>query len=205
MVEGGILSQRQLLRSLVNLCKEKASGTLFFNLDTGVSARLVLNRGSIRWVAYSDLRGEPAIDAIKEIATARMSFNPNLKLVIGDQGLPATAEIIKRLDPGRSRGVPEAAIPVVTEAVSIDPPAAVEAGADRPFELESVRRVLEQESMEYLGPMARILCADYLKSMPSHLSHAQVRQLIGSLMQDINNTHKRQEFEARVKRVLKIR
>ncbi|MEJ2589812.1 MAG: hypothetical protein P8178_00180 [Candidatus Thiodiazotropha sp.] len=198
------MSQRQLLRSLVNLCKEKASGTLFFNLDTGVSARLVLNRGSIRWVAYSDLRGEPAIDAIKQIVTARMSFNPNLKLVIGNQGLPATAEIIKRLDPARSRSEPEAAIPVVTDAVSIAPPAAVEAGADRPFELDDVRWVLEQESMEYLGPMARILCADYLKSMPSHLSHAQVRQLIGSLMQDINNAHKSQEFEARVKKVLKI-
>ena len=204
MVEGGILSQRQLLRSLVNLCKEKASGTLFFNLDTGVSARLVLNQGSIRWIAYSDLRGEPAIDAIKQIEMARMSFNPNLKLVIGDQGLPATAEIIKRLDPGRSRSVSEAAIPVVTEAVSLEPPVAAEAGVDRPFEMDNVRRVLEQESMEFLGPMARILCADYLKSMPSRLTHAQVRQLISSLMQDINNANKSQDFEARVKKALNI-
>lgn len=204
MVEGGILSQRQLIRSLVKLCKERASGTLFFNLNTGVSARLVLNRGSIRWVAYSDLRGLAAIDAIREIETARMSFNPNLKLVIGEQDLPSTSEIITQLDnKRRSDPTEQEEIPLITEAVPISPPL-MEATADRPFELERVRSVLEQESMEYLGPMARVLCADYLKSMPSYLSHAQVRQVIGALAQDINNERKGQDFAARVKRILNI-
>jgi hypothetical protein len=203
MVEGGILSQRQLIRSLVKLCKERASGTLFFNLNTGVSARLVLNRGSIRWVAYSDLRGQPAIDAIKEIEAARMSFNPNLKLVIGEQALPSTSEIIAQLDYKKRSDSSEQAIPVVSDEISINPPS-MEPTVDRPFELERVRSVLEQESMEFLGPMARVLCADYLKSMPSHLSHVQVRQLIGALTQDINNERKGQDFAARVKRILNL-
>jgi hypothetical protein len=208
MVDGSILHHRQLIRRLLKLCKERASGTVFFNLDNGESARLVLNRGEICWVAFRDLRGEPAIDDIREIDSARLNFNPLLKLAIGEQKLPSTREILKRFtsrgdDAVPDHDVPDHDVPIVTDVVSPGP-SAVDAGGDRPFQLEQVRLVLENESMEYLGPMAKVLCGDYLKPMPTQLSHTQVRQLIGALVQDIHDERKGQRFMQRVKKVLNI-
>ena len=203
MVDGSILHHRQLIRGLLKLCKERASGTVFFNLDNGESARLVLNHGEICWVAFRDLRGEPAIDDIREIDSARLNFNPLLKLAIGEQKLPSTREILKRFTSGGDETTPDHDVPIVTDVVSPGP-SVVDAGGDRPFHQEQVRRVLENESMEYLGPMAKVLCGDYLKPMPTQLSHAQVRQLIGALVQDIHDERKGQRFMQQVKKVLNI-
>jgi hypothetical protein len=208
MVDGGILRYRQLIRGLVKLCKERASGTVFFNLDNGESARLVLNRGEICWVAFGNLRGEPAIDSIHTIDTGRLYFNPNLKLSIGEQKLPSTRQILKRFT-SRSDALapdqdePDRDVPIVTDVVSAGP-SAVDAGGDRPFQLERVRLALENESMEYLGPMAKVLCHDYLKPMPTQLSHTQVRQLISALVQDIHDERKGERFIERVKKALNI-
>lgn len=201
MVGEAIMSPRQLIRALVKLCKEKASGTVFLNVDDSHSARLVLNHGVICWIAYDNLRGEAAIDAISEIDTARLNFNPILKLAIGEQELPTTAEVLKRLDRHGS-DEQDQSVPIVTDVVSPLPP--TDMGGDRPFNQERVRQVLERESMEYLGPMARLLCGDYMKSLRPHLSHAEVRQVISALLQDINDEQKGQRFMERVKRELGI-
>jgi len=205
MVEKGLMGYRQLIDELIRQCKARASGTLFFNLDNGQSARLVLNQGSICWVAFRQLRGEAALEAIREIGFARFNFNPLLKLAIGEQRLPSTSTIIKRLyldarpsQPGRVDDIPLMTDVVVTSEL----PAG--AGSERRFGLDQVRQSLECEAMEYLGPMARILCADYLKAMPSQLSQAQVRQLIAMLMQDIHDEAKGGRFMERVKKALKM-
>ncbi|MEJ2691497.1 MAG: hypothetical protein P8166_00270 [Candidatus Thiodiazotropha sp.] len=207
------MNHRQLIRGLVKLCKEKASGTLFFHHGDGESARFVLSRG-------------------RDIEMARTSFNPALKLVIGKQYLPSTTEIIKQLS-RRGNDHSASAVPTVTEVVSMiypgedaDPdsqfdlhPAgdtdipdieefserdakAVDSGAR--FSQGQVHLVLEMESMEYLGPMAKILCEDYMKSMPPQLDHTHVRQLINSFVRDINDDLKGRLFMERVKRSLNI-
>ena len=232
MVNGSILNHRQLIRGLVKLCKEKASGTLFFHHGDGGSARFVLSRGAISWIANNELRGVSAIEAIRDIEMARVSFNPALKLVIGKQDLPSTTEIIKQLS---RRGNDHSAsdVPTVTEVVSMaypgddaDPDIRFnlhpEGDTDIPdigefadrgakatdsnvrFSQGQVHLILEMESMEYLGPMAKILCDDYMKSMPPQLDHAQVRQLINSFVRDINDELKGRRFMERVKRSLNI-
>ncbi len=205
MVEKGLMNYRQLIDELIKQCKARSSGTLFFNLDNGQSARLVLNQGSICWVAFLQLRGEEALEAIREIGFARLNFNPLLKLAIGEQSLPSTSTILKRLYRNSHSSMREETsdIPLVTEVVKT-PEVSVESGGDNPFSLDKVRQALEYEALEYLGPMARIICADYLKSMPSQLSHAQVRHLITMLMQDINDEIKGASFMRRVNNALNI-
>jgi hypothetical protein len=208
MVDNEVRSYRQLLDELARHCKERSSGTIFFNLVTGQSARLVLNKGVICWIAYEELRGEEAIEAITAIYEARFSFNPLLKLAIGQQQLPSTSRLLKRLykDGDAASTNEQKDVPVVTEMVS---PASslndvYEKSEERPYSLEHVRMALENEAMEFLGPMAKILCADYLKAMPNYLSHSEVREVIGSLVQDINDDTKRQRFMGRVKKALSI-
>lgn len=201
MVSEGIMNHQQLIRGLIKLCRDKASGTLFLNIDDGSSARLVLNQGMICWVAFKDLRGEPAIDAISEIGAARMKFNPILKLAIGEQRLPSTPKVLKRLN-RYADDEQEVAVPTITDVVMPSPPA--DTGGDRPFRLDQVRGVLERESMEYLGPMARLLCGDYLKSLPANLTLVQVRHVMNALLQDIKDEQKGQRFLERVRRELGI-
>ncbi len=201
MVGEGIMNHQQLIRELIKLCRDKSSGTLFINVEDGNSARLVLNQGEICWAAFKEMRGETAIDAISEIGAARMKFNPILKLAIGEQQLPSTPEVLKRLNSHTDNGADEL-VPTITDVVQPTP--TVDAGGDRPFKMEKVRSVLERESMEYLGPMARLLCGDYLKSLPADLSLVQVRHVINSLVQDINDDEKGQRFMQRVRKELGI-
>jgi hypothetical protein len=225
MVNGSVLNHRQLIRGLVKKCKEKESGTLFFNLKDGRSARLVLNHGAICWIAFGDLRGTAAIEAIREIDAARMSFNTLLKLSIGKQDLPSTQEIVNQLKkPMNGQEVSDhvdVAVPTVTDVISMqghgngaysepdtDPDTGsnshIEQAVDSLFSQDHVHVILERESLEYLGPMAKVLCADYMKSMPHHLKQAQIRQLIAAVAHDIDDEHKGMLFKERVKRSLNI-
>jgi hypothetical protein len=203
MLENKTMNHQQLIDEVVRHCSEMQSGTIFLTLPTGESARIVLNEGGICWIAFEQLRGEEAIEAFSQINEARFSFNPLLKLVIGKQQLPPTPQVINRLykqikDPASQQGVP-----VLTEVISRQN--TQDADSDnRPFSLEQVRSVLENEAVEYLGPMAKLLCADYLKSMPPQLSHGQVRQLISALKRDIRDERKGLLFMERVTRALNL-
>jgi hypothetical protein len=203
MSSDGIMNHQQLIRGLIKLCRDKASGTVFLNIEDGNSARLVLNQGVICWAAFKELRGESAIDAISGIGAARFKFNPILKLAIGEQQLPSTPEVLKRLNT-YTDDEQEELVPTVTDVVSPLHPVDTGTGGDRPFKLDQVRTVLERESMEYLGPMARLLCGDYLKSLPANLSLVQVRHVMNALLQDINDEQKGQRFLERVRNALGI-
>ncbi len=203
MVVNGTLNHRQLIDELVRHCKEGVSGTIFFNLLSGESARIVLNRGAIRWVAYQQSRGIEAIEEIGEITEARFNFNPLLKLAIGEQQLPPTIKILKQLYKHNNTAKPEDDLPIVTDMVS-PPYTQVEINGEKHFSKDQVRMALEEEVMEYLGPIAKVLCADYLKNMPPQLNLTQVRQLISILKQDINDDRKGRLFMTGVERALKI-
>jgi hypothetical protein len=203
MVENKTMNHRQLIDELVRHCNEKESGTVFLTLHSGESARIVLNEGGICWMAFEQLRGEQAIEVLCKIDKARFSFNPLLKLAIGKQQLPSTSNIINRLykeikDPAATHDEP-----VLTEVASQQNTQDALSG-DQHFSLDQVRLVLENEAVEYLGPVAKLLCTDYLKSMPPQLTHGQVRQLIYALKRDIRDEQKGQLFMERVKRALKI-
>jgi hypothetical protein len=197
------MNHQQLIEKLVKHCKERASGTIFFNLPGGQSARLVLNNGVIHWTAYEQLRGTKAIESIRDIDQARFNFNPSLKLAIGNQQLPPTSDILKQLDNHNNKPVTEDGLLFTQEGFSTTNIQPNVSGEDH-LDLDRVRLVLEEEAMEYLGPMGKVLCADYLKSMPPHLSIIQVRQVISSLKQDINDERKGELFMARVKKELSI-
>jgi hypothetical protein len=203
MVDNDTMNHRHLMEELVRHCKQKASGTIFFNLPTGESARLVLHHGSIHWVAYEQQRGEEAIDSIRRIDSARFNFNPKLKLAIGEQQLPPTSNILKQLCKHNNKAAIEPDRPAVKK-INLSADIQDNTSGERFFDQDKVRSVLEEEALEYLGPMARILCSDYMKSMPPQVSLVQVRLLMTSLKKDIKDEKKGQLFMQRVKAGLNI-
>jgi hypothetical protein len=200
MVSNGTLNHRQLIDELTKHCKKRGSGTVFFNLDNGQSVRMVLSKGAICWTAYGNLRGEAALDGLPKNMQGRFSFNPLLKLAIGEQQLPSTSSILKRLYSQIKETSAEQGIPIVSEVV----PTPRDSTQQEGYEQDLVRTVLEREAMEYLGPMAKLLCDDYLKSMPTRISPAQVQKLIAALAQDINDEQKGQVCKSRVQSMISI-
>jgi hypothetical protein len=204
MVDSESMNHRQLVDELFKHCKQRASGTVFFNLQSGQSARLVLNKGVIHWVAYEHLRGREAIESMRKIGHARFSFNPHLRMAIGEQKLPSTTYILKRLYKQSKKSSTVVDLPVEREANR--PPANQNnMTGEAYFSLDQVRVTLEKEAMEYLGPMAKVLCADYLKSMPSQLNSSQLRKVIVAIKLDINDERKEANFVAKVERALMIK
>ncbi|MES9981037.1 MAG: hypothetical protein ABW115_22480 [Candidatus Thiodiazotropha sp. 6PLUC6] len=200
MVDGGILDHRKFIKALITLCRDRSSGTVFYNLESGVSARMVLNQGVITWVACGELRGEEAIDAIRLIDKGRMSFNPSLKLTIGKQRLPTTPEILREIN---TRDFNSEAIdqPQKTAASSPDNSRVTTGNS---FSREDICKVVVEESIEYIGPIAKVLCADYMKSMPAQIDVRNIRKLIDSMAMDINDEVKGRVFKNRIREILKI-
>jgi hypothetical protein len=203
MVDIETMNHRQLIDELFKHCKQRASGTVFFNHQSGQSARLVLNRGVIHWVAYEQLRGREAIESMRKIDHARFSFNPHLRMAIGEQKLPSTTYILKRLYKQRKKSSTVVDLPVERETRS-SPDHHHNITGEACLSQDEVRVTLEKEALEYLGPMAKVLCADYLKPLPSQLSVTQVRKLIVALKLDINDERKEAQFVARVEKALKL-
>jgi hypothetical protein len=203
MFDGGIVDQREFVQALVTLCKDKSSGTVFYNLNSGASARLVLNHGEICWVAFGELRGEEAIDEIRLIDdNGRMNFNPSLKLAIGKQSLPTTPEILRAIN-ARSRGHEthnhDLDLGITTSTLETS-----ETIIGKSYDKWEVYTIVEEQSLEYIGPIAKVLCAEYTKSMPAQIGLNDVRKIINAIARDIDDKFKAQQFKDNIKGLLKI-
>lgn len=203
MVDNDTMNHQEWMDELVLLCKERESGTVFLNIPTGESARLVLNKGTIHWIAYEQQRGVQAIELIRGIDLARLSFNPSLKLAIGEQQLPSTSDILKQLYKQNDKPILEHDVRAETPT-NLSPGVQADLSGEKLFDQDQVRLVLEKESMEYLGPMAKIICSDHLKSMPAQLSLVQIHGLMAALKKDINDEKKGQAFMIQVRKGLNI-
>jgi hypothetical protein len=202
MFDGGILGQREFIRALVTLCKDKSSGTVFYNLNSGVSARLVLNHGEICWVAFGELRGEEAIEEIRLIDSGRMSFNPSLKLAIGKQSLPATPEILRAINSrSHDHETHSHDLDLGSTTSTLDTSETI---IGKSYDKREVCKIVGEQSLEFIGPMAKVLCAEYTKSMSAQIGLNDVRKVINAIAQDIDDTHKAQLFKDNVKGILKI-
>ncbi|MCG7973499.1 MAG: hypothetical protein JAZ16_00395 [Candidatus Thiodiazotropha taylori] len=202
MVDGGILDHRQFIKALVTLCRERSSGTVFYNLSSGLSARIVMNRGEISWLAFGEHRGTEAIEEIRLIDSGRMSFNPSLKLTIGKQTLPTTPEILKLINTrsperkGRSKDSSHKSIN--------SKPINNQAPVDRVFNKNEVCEIVVRESIEFVGPIARIVCDEYMKSQPTQISLNSVHKLIDTMVLDIDDDAKGHLFKGRVNELLQL-
>ncbi len=202
MVEGGKLDHRQFIKALVTLCRERSSGTVFYNLSSGLSARIVMNRGEISWVAFGEYRGAEAIEEIRLIDNGRMSFNPSLKLTIGTQNLPTTPEILKMINTRGHERKSRATPPTHKSASSSPTHGAPFSG--KVFNKDEVCEIVVRESIEFIGPIAKIVCAEYMKSQPTQIGLSSVRRLIDTMALDIDDEAKGRLFKDRVRALLKL-
>jgi len=149
MVQPQILYFAQFVKGeLHKLCQEKRTGTLFI---ASVDNRLVqfgLDQGQIVFVSWQNKRGPEALLLLQE-----QNFKVSVTRFVEGQSpvnrleLPPTDQILQQLEGGVGR-LPATGDPASRRTLS-----------------DKAKTVLEQELVEFIGPMAAIICEETWNSV----------------------------------------
>ena len=189
MSEHETLENRELVKKIISLCQQRASGTVFIVTEDNHLARIVLIKGEIVCASLQRLEGVAVIRALSNMASGAFGFNPELQVVTKKQALPDTASLLETLQSGD---------------IYLKQRAAVESaplGAKLPSTPE-ILNVLVQESTEFLGPMASILCQEYIQDLTAPVSEGNIQHVIRQLERDINHPDKVDKFSTAVRKRL---
>lgn len=183
MSERRTLQNRELIQEVIDLCQQRASGTIFIVTDDDHLAKVALIEGEI---VCADVRRKGGIEAIKALAilpSGIFGFNPDMQLVTKRQTLPDTASLIKLLQSGSL---------YITQAEAVAPNLEV---SELPPN-SKILHILTEESTEYLGPMATVICQEYLSECPANISKRDIEKVIVRLEQDIDDPDKIYNFHS---------
>jgi hypothetical protein len=175
----------ELLRALRQLCAERRVGTLYVTTADNKAASFTLLEGEIVGVRFRVYRGREALPHLKAILLSRHAFSEG-NVADTDPDLPTTGEILQIL------GVvaPAPAAPAPARG-----PAARPAARASRVDLGRVQAVLEGELVEYLGPMAKMICTECIEKTAPIDGPADLRRLIDALAQEIGDPAREEVFK----------
>lgn len=191
MSEHEKLENRDLVKRIISLCQQQASGTVFIVTEDNHLARVVLIQGKIVCASLQRMEGIKAIKALSNLASGAFGFNPDLQVVTRKQILPDTNSLLQILQSG------------VVNQSPLQTDGSSQQVAQLPASPE-ILHVMVQESTEYLGPMASILCQEYMQDLPDAINLSHIQQVIRLLERDINNPEKADKFNSAVRNRLGI-
>jgi hypothetical protein len=112
-----------------------------------------------------------------------------------DPRLPATAEILAHL------GAASGPVSVVSQAAprpDVSPATATRPPAEAAEAMGRIRPLLERELAEFLGPMAGMICQEYLAGHPGLGSPQETTRLVEAIAREIGDPAKEAHFKQRV-------
>lgn len=186
MSERRALKNKELIAEIVSLCRQQASGTVFIATAENRQSRIVLIDGEIVCASMHRLDGVSVIRTIASLESGIFGFNPDLQLVTSREVLPDTETLLQILQQSGGEKIEER-----------QPVTSVKEGFLLPAR-SKILEILVHEATEYLGPMATIICQDYVQQLTASINPSNVQQLIRQVEKDINNTDKAQKFRAAV-------
>ena len=185
MSERKTLVHDALVEEIANLCRQRSSGTIFIATPDNQLAKLALVDGEIVCASLRRLHGVEVIKAIAVLESGQFGFNPDLQLVTKREHLPDTETLI-----GILRSSQSSAPPVDTELAGLLP--------ENQASNADITQILIRESTEYIGPMATVICQEYMQEQPPFPNQHQINQVIHRLEQDINDADKAIKFRQAV-------
>lgn len=178
------LTYSQLLGELWRLCAAKRTGTMFITTIDNHSARFALREGEIVSLGFGLKRGIEAIPLLRKIAGGRFTFSAEI-LATGETGtLPSTSELLDRLAEG--------ATPLAS------PPSPPAPAQPDPARLQRVQQLIEPVLAEYIGPMAAIICREYVLGASNLSQPDELRDLIEAIAKEIRDPAKEAQFKQQV-------
>ncbi len=173
----GLLSYRELIGEVRHLCAQRQTGSVFITTSNNHAVRFALQNGTIIAVSFRQQTGLDALVSIQRITKGRLKYSDELLHHAPQAGLPSTPELLSML-----------------HGAAAEPPEGRPANAGPVNEsLARSRAVIESELAEYLGPMARVVCGEYIATA------SNLTDLIESLAKELRDTGKASRFMERVR------
>ncbi len=177
-----VLDYHQLMGALRRFCDEKRTGTMFITTAENHAARFVLRQGEITFLAFRSKRGPDALPFLQKISRGRFAFSSEVLEQGETAALPPTRDLLALLA-GEDRAPAAPARP----SPSIDT-----------ARLERAQRVIEPLLAEFLGPIAGVICREYLLKASSLSQANDLRDVIEAISKEIRDPVKEARFKQQV-------
>lgn len=168
----------EIVSELRRICSARSTGTMFIATKANRSAQMMLDKGEIVFVYFFNKRGEEALELMSTILAGRYRFQEGA--VTRRTPLPSTDAILKSLLSGQ-----KIAGQKIVNQVSEQRPTG-------PGLSQEQKNVLESCLAGFIGPMAGILCEDYLGDA------ADLQTAVDALVAEIPSPEQAEKFRAMV-------
>lgn len=176
------LGYRDLIGEVRRLSAEGRTGTVFITTSDNHSVRFVLRGGTISAVGFGLQTGLAAVTSIARITGGRLSFSDELFQHESQAELPPTAELLTLLSGAAADAGDGGGAGTGLMATSLNRSSAI----------------LEAELVEYLGPMARVVCNEHL-TRAARSGATSLNDVIESLARELGDRDKAARFTERVR------
>ncbi len=169
------LVHKDLIAEIQRLSTEKQSGTIFITSHDGHLARIVLNNGNISHLVFdSKYIGYDAIQYIHDLKFSRLQFIAGIFETAEEVPLPDTSDIFMTL---RGEEYP----------------------VDNLSKFNSIIEQIRQELAHNIGPIATIICEEYLEDTGTIATIEHVLTMIETVSLEIPESDARKAFKEKIK------
>lgn len=176
----------ELLGTISGLCADGRTGSLFIISETNCFARVVIAAGNIIYLEYRLKKGADAIPLFLEIKHGTLDFKDGKVISHKASPLPPTPDLLAQLG-----GQPVSPVSAAQPATAAGGRAAADAF-----------KIIENELIDILGPMASLVWEEHLERAGGPAADIDLVQLISSLSTEIDDPDKAAQFRNDVRRLL---
>ncbi|MBN7137011.1 hypothetical protein A7A76_19935 [Lysobacter enzymogenes] len=173
----------QVLRELKSLAHKRSSGFAYIVTEDNHSCIVRLHQGQVQEVVYRMLRNEEAVQRLSMVAAAKVRFESSGIAALPPGRAPLAESSVEWLLGGFEHDLGGQQYQYAPAAVPSPPPGAASASAPAVEAVvvnPHVRQALEQIALNYLGPIAGMLCQEAFDAAGGDPQRAIV-QLAGQL------------------------
>ena len=176
-----LLSYKQLLQELGQLCTRKQTGTALIATQENMLVRVILDKGRIISLTVGSKSGQDAIPLVRAVKAGRLRFSEGGATVTREaEALPPTDKLLQLL--GGNVGAPA--------------PAGAAVGA-------AVLTQIEDALIEHLGPMGSLIWREQLNAAADARTPAGLARAIEAAAKQIGDPGKIQRFKEQALKLLK--
>lgn len=173
-------SYAELMGTLEGLYQQKSTGTLFIATPDNHFGRIVLKGGEIVSLVFGTKSGEAAIPFIRAVKAGEFRFSQGQTPMDGAENLPPSPILLRRLN--TSTPAP---------AVKLQPAIDI-------HRLGQIYRVIEDELVEFVGPIASLVCSEHKAKFGTIAKTSALYDLLESVASEIEDLEKAHLFKERV-------
>jgi hypothetical protein len=168
---------QDIVDEIKKLHRSRADGTLFVATGANKSAQILFKDGNIVSIYFYNMHGREALEKMSVIEVGRYRFQEGFASIRRKSDLPETSVILATLDGFcGDKSSADSAQPISSEGGLTD----------------EQKSILEKCLVEYIGPMAAIICEDHF------FGGAGLRETVDKLTSEIPSPQQAAQFKEEV-------